>query len=125
MHDPTEGGIGAAVHEMASAARLRVSVHLDRIPIFVVTANICRFFGIDPLGLISSGALLIAIPPRRVKKVIAAMGAAKIKAVQIGAFEAGRGVKAFRVGKAAKLAWFERDELLRLEDTIEVQGRSR
>lgn len=125
MHDPTEGGIGAAVHEMASAARLRVAVHLDRIPIFVVTANICRFFGIDPLGLISSGALLIAIPPRRVKKVIAAMGAAKIKAVQIGAFEAGRGVKAFRVGKAAKLAWFERDELLRLEDTIEVQGRSR
>lgn len=125
MHDPTEGGIGAAVHEMASAARLRVAIHLDRIPIFVVTANICRLFGIDPLGLISSGALLIAIPPQRVKKVIAAMGAAKIKAVQIGSFEPGRGVKAFRGGKAAKLAWFERDELLKVEDTTEVQNRSR
>ena len=125
MHDPTEGGIGAAVHEMAGAARLRVMVHLDRIPIFVVTANICRHFGIDPLGLISSGALLIAIPPSRVKKLLAAMGAAKIKAVQIGAFAPGRSVRAFRGGKPAKLAWFERDELLRLEDKIEPTRRPR
>jgi hydrogenase expression/formation protein HypE len=116
MHDPTEGGIGAAVHEMAYAARLRTTVHLDQIPVYVVTANICRLFGIDPLGLISSGALLIAIAPARVDRLVAAMRAAKIKAVAIGSFQAGRGVKALRAGKPAKLAWFERDELVRLDD---------
>lgn len=116
MHDPTEGGIGAAVHEMAHAAGLRTEVHLDRIPVYVVTANICRLFGIDPLGLISSGALLIAIAPARVKRLIVAMAAAKIKAVAIGSFETGRGVKAFRAGRPAKLTWFERDELVRLDD---------
>ena len=116
MHDPTEGGIGAAVHEMAYAARLRTTVHLDRIPIYVVTANICRLFAIDALGLISSGALLIAIAPARVDRLVTAMRAAKIKAVAIGSFQAGRGVKALRGGKPAKLAWFERDELVRLDD---------
>ena len=117
MHDPTEGGIGAAIHEMAYAARLRAAVHLDRIPVYVVTANVCRLFGIDPLGLISSGALLIAIPPARLDGLVAAMHAAKIKAIMIGSFQAGRGVKALRSGKPAKLAWFERDELVRFEDT--------
>lgn len=116
MHDPTEGGIGAAVHEMAYAAGLRTAVHLERIPVYVVTANICRLFGIDPLGLISSGALLIAIAPARVNRLVAAMRAAKIKAVAIGSFEPGRGVRALRGGKPAKLAWFERDELVRLDN---------
>ena len=79
---------------------------IRRIPVYVVTANICRLFGIDPLGLISSGALLIAIAPARVDRLVTAMGAAKIKAVAIGSFQAGRGVRALRGGKPAKLAWF-------------------
>ena len=33
------------------------------IPVLPETAAICDHFGIDPLGLLSSGALLVAAPP--------------------------------------------------------------
>jgi hydrogenase expression/formation protein HypE len=116
MHDPTEGGVGAAIHEMTYAARLRVSVDLDRILVLEVTRDICRLFQIDPLGLTSSGALLIAISPRRAARLTAALTKAGIDASTIGRFEAGRGVTARLAGKRARLPWFKRDEILRVSD---------
>ena len=65
MHDPTEGGVRAALHEMAFASRVRLDVDLDRIPVFPQTLAICGHYAIDPLGLIGSGALLVALPRRR------------------------------------------------------------
>ena len=62
MHDPTEGGIRAGLHEIAFASRVSIDVDLDRIPVLAPTARICRHFGIDPLGLIGSGALLVTAP---------------------------------------------------------------
>jgi hydrogenase expression/formation protein HypE len=114
MHDPTEGGVGAAIHEMAYAAGLRVSVDVDRILVLELTRNICRLFGIDPLGLTSSGALLIAISPRRAARLINALAQAGISASAIGKFERGNGIAAHLQGKPARLPWFKRDELLRV-----------
>jgi hydrogenase expression/formation protein HypE len=93
VHDPTEGGVGAAIHEMAYAARLRVTVNLDRIVVLGVTRNICELLGIDPLGLTSSGALLIAINPARAVQLVKALSRA-VLASAIGGFEAGKGVRA-------------------------------
>jgi hydrogenase expression/formation protein HypE len=73
MHDPTEGGVGAAIHEMAYAARLRVTVDLDGIAVLKITRDICEILGIDPLGLTSSGALLIAISPARAARLVKAL----------------------------------------------------
>jgi len=123
MHDPTEGGVGAAIHEMGQVSRLRIRAHLDRIPVFAVTSEICRLFGIDPMGLISSGALLIAIDSARVERMAAAMRAARIEAVAIGCFEPGREVRALDGARPAKLAWFERDELVRLNE-VRAAGKS-
>ena len=75
-----------------------------------------RGAGLDPLGLVSSGSLLIAIEPSRVGPLIAALRTVKVSAAPIGSFEKGKGVKAFRQDKAVRLKWFERDELLRLAD---------
>lgn len=116
MHDPTEGGVGAAIHEMAYAAGLRVTVDLDRIPLIPVTRDICELLGIDPMGLLSSGALLIAISPRRAATLIRAIARAGITAVTIGSFEAGYGVRAHRGDRPGRLPWFKRDEILRLRD---------
>jgi hydrogenase expression/formation protein HypE len=114
MHDPTEGGVGAAIHEMAYAARLRVTVNLDRIVVLGVTRNICELLGIDPLGLTSSGALLIAINPARAVQLVKALRRADILASAIGGFEAGKGVRAKLEDKATRLPWFNRDEILRV-----------
>ena len=70
MHDPTEGGILNGIHEMADAANLGARILEEKITIEPETAKLCRFYEIDPLQLISSGALLIAADPEAAPKII-------------------------------------------------------
>jgi hydrogenase expression/formation protein HypE len=86
MHDPTEGGILNGVHEMADAASLGVRVFEEKISVEPETAKICRFYEIDPLQLISSGALLIAADPGAADAIIDALGKEHIFADVIGEF---------------------------------------
>src|SRR4030042_3279603 len=73
MHDPTEGGILNGIHEMADAAGLGVRIFEDKITVEPETAKICRFYEIDPLQLISSGALLIAAEPQSADIIVNAL----------------------------------------------------
>jgi hydrogenase expression/formation protein HypE len=86
MHDPTEGGILNGIHEMADAAGLGVLVFEDKITVEPETAKICRFYEIDPLQLISSGALLIAADSKAAPGIIDALGKEHIIADVIGEF---------------------------------------
>jgi hydrogenase maturation factor len=63
LHDPTEGGVATAIHEIAAASRLGAEIDGAAIPVLPETAAICDHLGINPLGLLSSGALLVAAPP--------------------------------------------------------------
>ena len=65
LHDATEGGVATAIHEIAAASGLGAAVDGAAISILPETAAITTHFGLDPLGLISSGALLIATTPGR------------------------------------------------------------
>lgn len=86
MHDPTEGGIFNGIHELCDAAGLGVKVFQEKIVVEPETARICRFFEIDPLQLISSGALLIAAEPEAVNKIIESLAQQRIYASVIGEF---------------------------------------
>ena len=86
MHDPTEGGILNGIHEMADAAGLGVRVFEEKITVEPETAKICRYYEIDPLQLISSGALLIAAQPEAANKIIDALSQQHIYADVIGEF---------------------------------------
>ena len=88
MHDPTEGGILNGVHEMADAAGLGARVFADRITVEPETAKICRFYEIDPLQLISSGALLIAAEPKATKNIIECLAEQRVFADVVGEFTA-------------------------------------
>lgn len=59
MHDITEGGILGAASEVAESSGKGVVLYKDRIPVRCETRLICDIFKIDPMGLISSGSLLI------------------------------------------------------------------
>lgn len=61
MHDVTEGGVATCIQEMALASNLGVVAYEDRMIIKRETVEICRALKIDPLMLIGSGALLIAV----------------------------------------------------------------
>ena len=60
MHDATEGGILGAVWEVAECSGLGVDVFVENIPVKEETRKICEAMGIDYLGLISSGTMIIA-----------------------------------------------------------------
>lgn len=63
LHDATEGGVSTAIYEIAAASGLGTEIDGTAIPVLESTQRICDHFGIDPLGLISSGALIIAAQP--------------------------------------------------------------
>lgn len=63
LHDPTEGGVATAIHEIAAASGLGAEIDGGAIPILACTQAITSHFGMNPLGLLSSGCLLIATPP--------------------------------------------------------------
>jgi hydrogenase maturation factor len=86
MHDPTEGGIIGGVYEMAEASKLGVRILEEKIPVQPETARICKFFDIDPLQLVSSGALLIAAKPKDTSRIIEELEQKNIQASVIGEF---------------------------------------
>ena len=55
-----EGGVLGAVWEVAECSGLGVDVFVEKIPVKEETKKICKAMGIDYLGLISSGTMIIA-----------------------------------------------------------------
>jgi hydrogenase maturation factor len=86
MHDPTEGGVAGGIHEMADASGLGVKVFEDKIVVQPETAKICSYFEIDPLQLISSGALLISAEAKFAEEIIENLEQRQIQASVIGEF---------------------------------------
>jgi len=86
MHDPTEGGVGGGIHEIADASNLGVKVFEEKIQFQPETMKICDFFKVDPLQLISSGALLISAKPEFAEKIINRLHQERISASVIGEF---------------------------------------
>ena len=113
MHDPTEGGVRAALHEIADASGVRLRVDLGRVAVLPETASICRTLGVDPLGLLGSGALLVTIAPSRVGALRRAWRRRSIGGQVIGRVERGRGVVALREGKRVPFPWSSTDEIIR------------
>jgi hydrogenase maturation factor len=113
MHDPTEGGVRAALHELAHASGVCLRIELDRVAIRPETDRLCRHFGIDPLGLIGSGALLVAIASSRVAPLLRAWQRHGIAGYVIGRAERGQGVVARRGGRPVPFPWVAQDEIVR------------
>jgi len=115
MHDPTEGGLATGLHELAIASGVGVLVRREDIPILRECRIICEYFGIDPLGVIASGALLITLHPGYTKRVIEGLNKEGIRANVIGKItEKKKGVKIIEDGKIKSLPLFERDEITKV-----------
>ncbi|MBN1309792.1 MAG: AIR synthase family protein [Anaerolineae bacterium] len=88
MHDPTEGGLATGLWELADASGHRLVVDPSA-AILDDGRKLCEAAGLDPLGAIASGALLIAAHPDDAKEIMAALQAKGISAYAIGHIEAG------------------------------------
>lgn len=114
LHDPTEGGLATALAELAAGAACGLSVDLDVVPVIAETAEIAEALGLDPLGLLASGALLAVVAPQDVVKALAALRDAGIAAAAIGRMtERAQGLRMQVNGVWHELPAYLRDELAR------------
>jgi hydrogenase expression/formation protein HypE len=115
MHDPTEGGLATALLEMATAGRVGMVIAEDALPVLPETRAVCAQLGLEPLGLISSGALLLAVASADAAPILAGLRAAGISGVEIGrVVEPEHGLKLRSPQGERPLPHFERDEIARL-----------
>jgi hydrogenase maturation factor len=120
MHDPTEGGLATGLRELAQAADVGLLVEKEKIPVFPETGILCRELALDPLGLIASGALLIAAPPREAGSIKNALRREGLAVEAIGkAWEKEKGIKILTGGQIQDLPVFPRDEIARFFERSE------
>lgn len=84
MHDPTEGGVANAIYEMTSASKKGFILNSESITVRDDTNRICHHYGISPLDLISSGALLLTVKPEGLEPLLTKFKEANIPASEIG-----------------------------------------
>ncbi len=82
VHDLSNGGVYAALWEMAERAGCGLNVDLKKIPVRQETIEICEFFEVNPYQLKSGGALLLAADDP--KALVKALEEAEIPAAIIG-----------------------------------------
>ncbi len=115
MHDPTEGGLATGLHELALASGLGLEVDHERIPVLPETRALCDYFQLDPLGLIASGSLLLAVEAGMSRAIVQALSAEGLPAYEIGRMLApGEESGIIMDGRREPLPIFARDELARL-----------
>jgi hydrogenase maturation factor len=114
MHDPTEGGLATGLMELVTPTGLGLRIVREHIPVFPETAAICEALGLDPLKLIASGALLIAVAPAAADAVLAAIQAAGVPVTPIGEVRpASDGITISTRGVVEPLTPPARDEIAR------------
>ena len=117
MHDPTEGGVLNGIVEMAIASGKEMEVELAKIPIYRESKILCREFGLDPLGVIASGALLLTVAPEELPPLASAFVKAALPLVVIGKVNKGPSRVIARDEKGRReIQPFSRDEILKLYD---------
>ncbi len=89
MHDPTEGGLAAALWELAQATGCSLRVDISAVPVPLLSRRICAALGLDPLSAIASGALLMTVAAEDAFAVQAALQQEGIACAQIGYVEEG------------------------------------
>ncbi len=114
MHDPTEGGVAQGMRELAMCAGVGIRIDAEAIPIFPETEALSEPFGIDPMGLLASGALLIVADPGSEEKVRERLQDAGIPCTGVGRIcAAEKGLRWTRGGREADLPEFVSDELVK------------
>jgi len=116
LHDPTEGGLATGLWELCQAADIGMVIQEDKIPILPECRAVCDYYSLDPLGLIASGALLIAADPDRAASIVDRLDSGGVDAGIIGTLVDRReGCRIFSPdGQWRPLPWFSTDELTRL-----------
>lgn len=114
MHDPTEGGLATGLMELATGAGVGLAIDRKNVPVVAECKTFCDALGLDPMGLIGSGALLATVAPEDVATLLDALAREGIPAYEIGRVTAAdEGLWLHADSGTSPLPSFQRDELAR------------
>jgi hydrogenase expression/formation protein HypE len=75
LRDPTRGGVGTALNEIAEKSKIGIKIYEQNIPLKKEVAAACELLGFDPLYLANEGKLLAFVSAGDTTAVLAAMQA--------------------------------------------------
>ncbi len=73
MRDPTRGGLGTTLSEMARSCNLCMEIEEDAIPMHGEVRAACELMGLDPLYLANEGKCVAIVAPDSAKKILQVM----------------------------------------------------
>ena len=115
MHDVTEGGVATAIREMAEGAGLGAIIEEAKIPCFDESTRLMTRYGLDILGAIGSGVLLIACAESGTDALLHRLKEAEIAGCVVGRFvRPSEGIRLLDGSARRALPRFEADQITRL-----------
>lgn len=115
MHDPTEGGVATALWEMAEASGMGLEVKEEVLPLLPEGEKLCDLLGLNPLGVIASGALLVTCKDGRGRELAEKVSSAGVPCRVVGNVTSQEGKLFILRGKEVEeLPRFDSDEVTRL-----------
>ena len=73
LRDPTRGGVGTALNEIAISSKVGVRIYEERLPVKNEVAGICELLGFDPLYIANEGKLIAFVGQDDAENVLSAM----------------------------------------------------
>jgi hydrogenase expression/formation protein HypE len=95
MRDPTRGGLGTTLNEIADRSGVSITIDERTLPIDGRVRSVCEILGFDPIYMANEGKMIAVAPGGCSDRIIAAMRDHPLgsNAAVIGTVEDGRGVK--------------------------------
>ena len=70
LRDPTRGGVGTALNEIAGKSNVGIRIYEEKIPLKNETESICELLGFDPLYVANEGKLIAFVDADHAKEVL-------------------------------------------------------
>ncbi len=70
MRDPTRGGVGVSLNEMAESSRVRILLDESRLPVAEEVRGICEILGFDPIYLANEGKALLIVDGKAADPIV-------------------------------------------------------
>lgn len=73
LRDPTRGGLGTTLNEIAASSKVGIKIVEDKIPIHDEVAGLCELLGFDPLYIANEGKLIAMVAPDHCERILKEM----------------------------------------------------
>jgi hydrogenase expression/formation protein HypE len=73
MRDPTRGGIGTTLKEIAQSSQVGIEIEEELIPVSIAVKGACAMLGLDHLYLANEGKLVALVPEEDAQLILSAM----------------------------------------------------